>query len=182
MHSVLAFVCWFFTAPQSAAEPEPEREPPHPHLAPEPPLPEEPPPQEPDPCTIVPEFALRPTPARHPAWLLELGYSLQTLAGRTANERILRAYRLGRGAGAFLLGESQTQLYEPFAVRNRVYIVLRSQLVTGAHRHHTFTSYRRHVFIGNQFNPRTCSQAFPSEAEATCFCIGAGLPALVRRI
>lgn len=95
----------------------------------------------------------------------------------TATRRIERAFQAGRNALEKLEGRSQQ--VEPVAVlpmENRVYAILRT--ATGEAPVHTRTWRQARAFVGSPPLQASVFHAFPSAAEATAYCLGAGLEGL----
>lgn len=126
---------------------------------------------------LLADFFEVPTSEVCPAEVLLRASVLEPGGGLSAAQRILRAWNLGRGAARFLRGEAATQFKDPLTLRNFVYVVLSGAELAAPFWTTNLHTYYRAVRLENsvEWNPCTCSQAFPSQEEARVFCLGAGL-------
>lgn len=104
-----------------------------------------------------------------------LGFQLQS----DSNERILGAYLRGRQAAEIKRGERGSFAGYRAPLRNRCYVVLWAPQTADPFITWDYPVYLRAVRNSDDsgFALNSISHAFPSLAEATAFCLGAGLRA-----
>ena len=114
-----------------------------------------------------------------PAHLLRLAARLDLRGGLSGEQRIRRAYRLGRQDGRLVpiaaTGRAVFQQADSLqGQRNTCYAVLRSQDGSGPHLASSRANYDALVRVDGQFAVGTVSRAFSSLAEARSYFHGVG--------
>lgn len=119
------------------------------------------------------EVAVEPSPA-----VLLLGSALRAVGAGDSAERISWAYQRGRQAAQIRRGELASYYGPRAALRNRCYVVLAGSSLPEPFFTWDYSTYIGVAKPGGEWDRESISHAFPSEAEATAYCLGAGLPAL----
>ena len=112
------------------------------------------------------------TPTEPPKEVLAHAIYLKPGGGLSADQRVARAYHLGRAAARFLRGESGKPS-NPLNMRNCCYVVLRGPGIESPRFTRDYKTYR--LQVGEPFDPTSSSHGFPSKVEAHAFSVGAGL-------
>eukprot|EP00438_Fugacium_kawagutii_P006829 Skav227027 [mRNA] locus=scaffold456:250651:251202:+ [translate_table: standard] len=133
-------------------------------------------------------------PAGHLAavdwWLVEtapepsaavLALGVSSRRGAEASEHIALAYHRGRQAAAIRRGDISAFHGPRCNLRNRYYVVLCTGRNQEAFYTRSFNIYCNEVKLDNgNIDTQAICHGFPSEAEVSAFCLGAGLGALPR--
>lgn len=121
------------------------------------------------------------TPVQPVAEVLELVHLIGGASQAQRLDRIQVAYQRGRQAAEIIRGEGAYFRARRCSLPNTVYVILR----TGVEAEQPF--YTRSLALhqrkcktglGGRFHPQAVSHGFPTVAEATAFCFGAGLNGL----
>ena len=112
--------------------------------------------------------------------ILSLARQLRPGGAHTPTQRIELAYQRGRQAAQIRAGLIFNFWGERCALRNRCYVVLRGGESDSAFFTWDYPTHQAAVRTGpsGEFSNRAISHGFPSQAEATAFCLGAGLDGL----
>lgn len=126
----------------------------------------------------------RVVPAEPGEDLLLLGDSLPVAGGWTGRQRVALAYHRGLESQRIVRGEQRYFGGDRVRTRNTIYVVLRADEHADPFYTSNYATYVGAVKTGHNgtFSRFSVSHAFGSEIEATSFCLGAGLPALPRRL
>ncbi len=110
----------------------------------------------------------------------ELAGSVVSAGGLSAVDRISLAYNRGQQARLIRVGSLRYFEGARCNLTNRCYVVLAGDLVNQPFYTWNLTLHQRSVRTGpgGVFSRAAISHGFNSEAEATAFCLGAGLPGL----
>ena len=132
-----------------------------------------------DTTEVLPWWERRTTSAPSPA-VLALAGNIGPAGELSAEDRISLAYLRGRQAAEIRRGTLPHFVGERCTLKNRCYVVLRGGVIDEPFFTWSFPVHQRAVRTDPDggFSRRAISHGFPSQTEATAFCLGAGLDSL----